>query len=153
MRDWIWGKYCKFFFFFFLQRLCTEFSIPLGIRESFREIAARRKRVHYMQIPIYKPVHINSVLQINIWIWNWFTNQFNYMNCITFFHLKWKKVQSIRYTMSTKGEAMQQCELEFATQGMQHPMSPHLCVAQKQMLMCCLFFFFFFSGAAKLLWH
>ena len=36
-------------FFFFFQRLCTEFSknfpIPLGIRESFREIVARCKRV------------------------------------------------------------------------------------------------------------
>ena len=49
------GQILDFFFFFFFfstvmdrifKKLRHYFPIPLGIRESFREIAARRKRVN-----------------------------------------------------------------------------------------------------------
>ena len=50
LRDWILGKYWKKKFFptvmhRIFKKLRRYFPIPLGIRESFREIVARRKRI------------------------------------------------------------------------------------------------------------
>ena len=49
LRDWILSKYWKFFFSNGYAPIFHKTSAllpnPLGIRESFREIAARRKRV------------------------------------------------------------------------------------------------------------
>ena len=56
LRHWILGKHWIFFFFFFptvthriFKKLRRYFPDPLATRESFRKIAARRKRVNTNQ--------------------------------------------------------------------------------------------------------